>query len=144
MATGSNYQTEELTGVTVPTTIPDINEAVYGITSTLKDCIIQNESINYTKQTADVMDQKNALVSQLTYDERWDITLDVLAKSGAISEYPKLAPNVKATSGVDAEIFEYGGHYWKLTGLTYTGSYNDFKKWNITGFRSTNYPTDKS
>lgn len=36
--------------------------------------------------------------------------------------------------------FEWNGHKWKITGVTYNGSYNDKKIYTCSGFRTTNFP----
>jgi hypothetical protein len=66
-------ETDELGGETQPSTAGSIiRKEQYGIDAILDGYIIQNVSISKSRVTDDTYDQKNALVSQLDVDERWD------------------------------------------------------------------------
>ena len=36
--------------------------------------------------------------------------------------------------------FQWNGKKWKILGITYSGTYNDKKQYQITAFRTTNFP----
>lgn len=105
----------------------------WGIDSTLSGYIIQDVSINGTRITDDTMDQKGALVSQLDYDERFEGTMTVIGGDG--SEDGTI-PGIE-TGMID---FEWAGHKWKVTGVQYTGNYQDKKRYQISFFRAHNFP----
>jgi hypothetical protein len=66
-------ETDEVKGTTIPSTAGSIiRKEQYGIDAILSGYIIQNVSISKSRVTDDTYDQKNALVSQLDVDERWD------------------------------------------------------------------------
>lgn len=66
-------ETDELGGEAKPSTAGSIiRKEQYGIDAMLDGYIIQNVSISKSRVTDDTYDQKNALVSQLDVDERWD------------------------------------------------------------------------
>jgi hypothetical protein len=66
-------ETNEVKGETIPSTAGSIiRKEQYGIDAILSGYIIQNVSISKSRVTDDTYDQKNALVSQLDVDERWD------------------------------------------------------------------------
>jgi hypothetical protein len=66
-------ETDEVKGETIPSTAGSIiRKEQYGIDAILSGYIIQNVSISKSRVTDDTYDQKNALVSQLDVDERWD------------------------------------------------------------------------
>lgn len=106
-----------------------IRENEWGIDNTLSGFIVQSEDIAEEVITDTTQDQKGAVVSQLDYDKHWTLTLGVIGDTGA-------------TLPVVGDItFSYGGHTWKVNGVTYTGAYNDKKKWSITAERWTNFPS---
>ena len=123
-------------GTTLPTNAGElIRGDEWGIDNTLADCIIQSESITETVTSDDTQDQKGALVSQLDYDKRWDLSLTILCDSAK-------APVTGDSSAfsVGDTTFAYAGHKWKLTSIQYTGSYNAKKQYSLTGFRTVNFP----
>ena len=79
--------------------------------------------------TDTTQDQKGAVVSQLDYDKHWTLSLGVIGDTDAA------LPEVGDTT------FTYGGHKWKVTNVTYTGSYQDKKRWNIAAERWYNFPS---
>ena len=112
-----------------------IRGAEWGIDNVLSGCIIQSEEITETRSTDDTIDQKGALVSQLDYDVRWDLSLTLIGDSD------KMPVTGDGTNfAVGDTTFSYGGHKWKLTSCTYTGSYNNKKLYQVTGFRTWNFP----
>lgn len=100
----------------------------WGIDNTLSGFIIQSEDIAEEVITDTTQDQKGAIVSQLDYDQHWTLTLGVIGDTAAT------LPEVGDTT------FEYGGHKWKVLTVTYTGAYNDKKKFSITAERYRLFP----
>ena len=100
----------------------------WGIDNELSGFIVQSEDIAEEVITDTTQDQKGAVVSQLDYDQHWTLTLGVIGDTAAT------LPEVGDIT------FTYGGHKWKVNGVTYTGAYNDKKKWSITAERWTNFP----
>lgn len=109
-----------------------IRKEEWGIDNTLTDVIIQSETITKEAVTDTTQDQKGAVVSQLDYDYHWTLALDVIGDTSA---------DVVADTNVGDTAFTYAGTKWKVTGVTYTGTYNDKKKWHITGERWVNFPS---
>ena len=64
----------------------------------------------------------------LALAEDWTLTLGVIGDTAAT------LPEVGDIT------FTYGGHKWKVNGVTYTGAYNDKKKFSIVAERWTNFP----
>lgn len=119
-------------GTTLPANAGDlIRKEEWGIDNLLTDCIIQSETITKEAVTDTTQDQKGAVVSQLDYDYHWTLSLEVIGDSGAAAV---------ADTNVGDTAFTYNGVKWKCTGITYTGTYNDKKKWNISGERWVNFP----
>ena len=108
-----------MNGTTKPTDAGTlIRTEEWGIDNTLSGFIVQNETIAEEVITDTTQDQKGAVVSQLDYDKHYTLTLDLIGDT----------------------TFAYGGHKWKLNNVSYTGTYNDKKKWNLTAERWTNFP----
>ena len=119
-------------GTTLPTNAGTlIRSDEWGIDNTLSDFIIQNESIQEETITDQTQDQKGSIVSELDYDHHWTLSLDLIGDTAA-------GDALFNTTG-DYTIL-YGGHYWKLKSVSYTGAYNDKKKWSITAERWINFP----
>ncbi len=119
------------------TTLPEnagiqIRGDEWGIDNTLQNFIIQNEQISEENITDTTQDQKGAVVSQLDYDKHWTLNLDVI---GDKNQGENLLSSI-----VGDITFDYAGHKWKVNNVTYTGTYNDKKKWNITAERWVNFP----
>lgn len=121
-------------GTTLPTNAGTlIRSEEWGIDNLLDNCIVQSETITKEAVSDTTQDQKGAVVSQLDYDYHWTLSIDVIGDSATTNASVSEA-NVGDTT------FTYAGAKWKCTGLTYTGTYNDKKKWNITGERWFNFP----
>jgi len=105
-----------------------IRGAEWGIDHTLSGFIVQSEDISEEVITDTTQDQKGAVVSQLDYDQHWTLTLGIIGDTNAT------LPQVGDIS------FSYGGNTWKVTNVTYSGSYQDKKKWTVTAERWTNFP----
>lgn len=126
-------QTAELSGTLIPNGAGDIiRKEQYGIDAVLSGYIIQNVSISKSRTTDDTYDQKNSLVSQLDTDCRWDMQMSIIGGSNEDCELENLE--------VGDIAFQWNGKKWKLLGITYSGSYSDKKQYQITAFRTTNFP----
>lgn len=110
-----------------------IRGSQWGIDSTLSGFIIQDVQISEERVTDDTLDQKGALVSQLDYDSRWNGTMTVIGGDGSENG------SVGTLSCGDTS-FEWAGHKWKITGITYQGTYNDKKRYSVSFFRAKNFP----
>ena len=126
-------QTNELSGGVLPTGAGDIiRKEEYGIDAVLSGYIIQHVSISKSRTSDDTYDQKNALVSQLDVDERWDMSMTVIGGSDEDATLAGLE--------VGDITFTWNGKKWKVNSCTYNGTYNDKKSYSITAFRTTNFP----
>lgn len=126
-------QTDEVQGTTIPTTAGEIiRKEQYGIDAVLDGYIIQNVSISKSRTSDDTYDQKNALVSQLDVDERWDGSMVVIGGSDEDADLEGLVTGDTA--------FTWNGKKWKITNVSYNGVYNDKKSYSINFFRTTNFP----
>lgn len=117
-----------------------IRSAEWGIDNLLTDFIVQNEEISCETMNDTTQDQKGAVVSQLDYDRHWTLTLSVIGDTDAM--LPEVGGTSTGTSGVNIgdTAFTYGGFKWKINSITYTGSYQDKKQWQITAERWYNFP----
>lgn len=126
-------ETNELSGTLLPTGAGEIiRKEQYGIDAVLSGYIIQNVSISKSRTTDDTYDQKSSLVSQLDLDCRWDMQMSIIGGSNEDCELENLE--------VGDISFQWNNKRWKLTGITYSGSYQDKKQYQITAFRTTNFP----
>ena len=126
-------ETNELSGGVLPTAAGEIiRKEQYGIDAVLSGYIIQNVSISKSRTSDDTFDQKNALVSQLDVDERWDMSMTVIGGSDEDATLAGLE--------VGDITFTWNGKRWKVNSCTYHGTYNDKKSYSITAFRTTNFP----
>ena len=126
-------ETNELSGGVLPTAAGEIiRKEQYGIDAVLSGYIIQNVSISKSRTSDDTFDQKNALVSQLDVDERWDMSMTVIGGSDEDATLAGLE--------VGDTTFTWNGKRWKVNSCTYNGTYNDKKSYSITAFRTTNFP----
>ena len=126
-------ETDELKNTTIPSTAGTlIRKEQYGIDAVLEGYIIQNVSISKSRTSDDTYDQKNALVSQLDVDERWDFSATIIGGSDEDATLDGLE--------VGDTTFTWNNKKWKITSCTYNGTYNDKKSYSITAFRTTNFP----
>lgn len=100
----------------------------WGIDHTLSGFIVQSEDIAEEVITDTTQDQKGAVVSQLDYDQHWTLTLGIIGDKDA------------TLPAVGDITFEYAEHKWKVTNVTYAGSYQDKKKWTVSAERWINFP----
>lgn len=129
-------QTNELTGTLVPSGAGSIiRDEQWGIDATLSGYIIQNVTITTNRIYDTTQDQKGAVVSELDYDEQQDMSMDVIGGNGAESgELNGIVPGDTA--------FTWDGKKWKVRSVTYTGSFQDKKRYNITASRFRNWPAN--
>ena len=127
-------QTDELTGTTLPEKAGTlISKDQWGIDATLSGYIIQDVTINTSRMTDPTQDQKGAVVSELDYDERSDMTMTVV---GGSTEDPDELPGI-ATGDT---TFTWNGKKWKVQGVQYTGNFQSKKQYQITAYRYKNFP----
>lgn len=72
-------------------------------------------------------------MSQLDYDSRWNGSMTVIGGDGS-------EDGSVGGLQVGDTTFEWAGHRWKITNITYQGTYNDKKKYSVTFFRAKNFP----
>ena len=87
---------------------------------------------------AQTQDQKGAVVSELDYDCRWDMTMTVIGGDG--TEDPAELPNI-ATGDT---TFTWDGKKWKIQSVQYTGNYQSKKMYQINAYRFRNFPQQVS
>ena len=106
----------------------------WGIDATLSGYIIQDVQISEERITDTTQDQKGAVVSQLDYDKHWTMSMTVIGGEGTEDG---------SISGIQAgdTTFSWNGHNWKVTNVTYTGTYNDKKKYSVSAERWANFPS---
>ena len=126
-------ETDELKNTTIPSTAGTlIRKEQYGIDAVLEGYIIQNVSISKSRTSDDTYDQKNALVSQLDVDERWDGSMTVIGGSNEDATLDNIE--------VGDTTFTWNNKKWKITNVSYQGTYNDKKSYSVSFFRTTNFP----
>lgn len=110
-----------------------IRTSQWGIDATLSGFIIQDVQINEERITDTTQDQKGAVVSQLDYDSHWTMNMTVIGGDGSEDG---------SVGGIQAgdTAFEWAGHKWKVTNVTYQGTYNDKKKYSVSAERWKNFP----
>ena len=111
-----------------------IRGSQWGIDSTLSGFIIQDVQIAEERVTDTTQDQKGAVVSQLDYDQHWTGSMTVIGGDG--SEDGSVGTIVAGDTA-----FEWAGHKWKVTNVTYQGTYNDKKKYSVSFERWKNFPS---
>ena len=126
-------------GNTIPATAGSIiNKEQYGIDFLFPGYIVQSATITQSLTEDITQDQKNAIVSRLDLDHIYDATVEVI---GGSSEDGTLS-----ASGGNIEVgdiaYSFAGHNWKVTGVTYNGSFQDKKRYTVTLQRSTNFPAE--
>ena len=113
-----------------------IKTAQWGIDNSLSGWIIQSESITREAITDTTQDQKGAVVSQLDYDEHFTLTLNMIGGTGGAGD----GTEDTALPQVGDIDFTYAERKWKVTNVTYNGSYQDKKSYTVTAERWTNFP----
>lgn len=126
-----------VTGKTIPSTAGSIiNKEQYGIDFLFPGYIVQSATITQSVTEDVTQDQKNSIVSRLDLDHIYDATVEVI---GGSTEDGTLS-----AQGGDIQVgdiaYSFAGHNWKVTGVTYNGSFQDKKRYSVTLQRSTNFP----
>ena len=83
-------------------------------------------------------DQKGAVVSELDYDTRWDGTMTVIGLNGATTDEAEAANLPGLSAGM--LNFEWAGAKWKLDSVTYRGTYNDKKYFDLSFHKTRHFP----
>lgn len=137
MATYKETAEARVTGKTIPETAGSvINKEQYGIDTLMPGFIIQSVSINHTANEDITYDQKNSIVSRLDLDHIYDATVEVIGGSSEDGTLSATGGNIE----VGDIAYNFAGHNWKVTGVTYTGSFQDKKRYSVSLQRSTNFP----
>lgn len=126
--------TPSMGGITNPTDAGTlIRGSQWGIDATLSGFIIQDVQISEERITDTTQDQKGAVVSQLDYDSHWTMNMTVIGGNGSEDG---------SVEGIQAgdTTFTWASHKWKVTNVTYQGTYNDKKKYSVSAERWTNFP----
>lgn len=127
------------TGNTVPATAGSIiRKDQYGIDFLFPGFIVQSAQITQSVTSDDTYDQKNALVSQLDLDHVYSATVEVIG--GKTEDGTVEGDSETAVINVGDIAYNFAGHNWKVTGVTYTGSFQDKKRYSVTLARWTNFP----
>ena len=109
----------------------------WGIDNVLSNCIVQTENITESRMSDVTQDQKGATISILDYDSQWDLNLTVIGDSAKLP-----ITGDSSTLAVGDTTFTYAGHKWKLESVSYTGTYNGKKQYNIVARRWKHFPQD--
>ena len=109
-----------IAGNTIPATAGSvINKEQYGIDFLFPGYIVQSATITQSVNEDITQDQKNSIVSRLDLDHIYDATVEVI---GGSTEDGTLS-----ASGGEIQVgdiaYSFAGHNWKVTGVTYNGSF---------------------
>ena len=126
-------------GNTIPATAGSvINKEQYGIDFLFPGYIVQSATITQSVNEDITQDQKNAIVSRLDLDHIYDATVEVIGGSTEDGTLSSSGGNIE----VGDIAYNFAGHNWKVVSITYTGSFQDKKRYTVTLQRSTNYPPE--
>lgn len=126
-------------GNTIPATAGSvINKENYGIDFLFPGYIVQSATITQSVNEDITQDQKNSIVSRLDLDHIYDATVEVIGGSTEDGTLSASGGNIE----VGDIAYSFAGHNWKVTGVTYNGSFQDKKRYTVTLQRSTNYPPE--
>ena len=126
-------------GNTIPATAGSvINKEQYGIDFLFPGYIVQSATITQSVNEDITQDQKNSIVSRLDLDHIYDATVEVIGGSTEDGTLSSSGGNIE----VGDIAYNFAGHNWKVTGVTYNGSFQDKKRYQISLQRSTNYPPE--
>ena len=124
-------------GNTIPATAGSvINKEQYGIDFLFPGYIVQSATITQSVNEDITQDQKNSIVSRLDLDHIYDATVEVIGGSTEDGTLSASGGNIE----VGDIAYSFAGHNWKVTGVTYNGSFQDKKRYTVTLQRSTNFP----
>lgn len=126
-------------GNTIPATAGSvINKEQYGIDFLFPGYIVQSATITQSVNEDITQDQKNSIVSRLDLDHIYDATVEVIGGSTEDGTLSASGGNIE----VGDIAYSFAGHNWKVTGVTYNGSFQDKKRYTVTLQRSTNFPPE--
>lgn len=126
-----------ISGNVIPSNAGEIiRKDQYGIDFLFPGFIVQSASITQSVNDDITYDQKNSIVSRLDLDHIYDATVEVI---GGSTEDGTLSSTTGEIQVGDI-AYNFAGHNWKVTGVTYNGSFQDKKRYSVTLQRSTNYP----
>ena len=126
-------------GNTIPATAGSvINKEQYGIDFLFPGYIVQRATITQSVNEDITQDQKNSIVSRLDLDHIYDATVEVIGGSTEDGTLSASGGNIE----VGDIAYSFAGHNWKVTGVTYNGSFQDKKRYTVTLQRSTNFPAE--
>ena len=126
-------------GNTIPATAGSIiTKDQYGIDFLFPGFIVQSASITQSVNEDITQDQKNSIVSRLDLDHIYDATVEVIGGSTEDGTLSASGGNIE----VGDIAYNFAGHNWKVTGVTYNGSFQDKKRYTVTLQRSTNFPPE--
>ena len=126
-------------GNTIPATAGSvINKEQYGIDFLFPGFIVQSATITQSVNEDITQDQKNSIVSRLDLDHIYDATVEVIGGSTEDGTLSASGGNIE----VGDIAYSFAGHNWKVTGVTYNGSFQDKKRYTVTLQRSTNFPPE--
>ena len=124
-------------GNTIPATAGSIiTKDQYGIDFLFPGFIVQSATITQSVNEDITQDQKNSIVSRLDLDHIYDATVEVIGGSTEDGTLSASGGNIE----VGDIAYSFAGHNWKVTGVTYNGSFQDKKKYTISLERYTNFP----
>lgn len=124
-------------GNTIPATAGSIiTKDQYGIDFLFPGFIVQRATITQSVNEDITQDQKNAIVSRLDLDHIYDATVEVIGGSTEDGTLSASGGNIE----VGDIAYSFAGHNWKVTGVTYNGSFQDKRRYTVSLQRSTNYP----
>ena len=126
-------------GNTIPATAGSvITKDQYGIDFLFPGFIVQSATITQSVNEDITQDQKNSIVSRLDLDHIYDATVEVIGGSTEDGTLSASGGNIE----VGDIAYSFAGHNWKVTGVTYNGSFQDKKRYTVTLQRSTNFPAE--
>ena len=126
-------------GNTIPATAGSIiTKDQYGIDFLFPGFIVQSATITQSVNEDITQDQKNSIVSRLDLDHIYDATVEVIGGSTEDGTLSASGGNIE----VGDIAYSFAGHNWKVTGVTYNGSFQDKRRYTISLQRSTNFPPE--
>ena len=126
-------------GNTIPATAGSIiTKDQYGIDFLFPGFIVQSATITQSVNEDITQDQKNAIVSRLDLDHIYDATVEVIGGSTEDGTLSASGGNIE----VGDIAYNFAGHNWKVTGVTYNGSFQDKRRYTVSLQRSTNFPAE--
>ena len=138
-ATFNETAEARVAGNTIPATAGSIiTKDQYGIDFLFPGFIVQSATITQSVNEDITQDQKNAIVSRLDLDHIYDATVEVIGGSTEDGTLSASGGNIE----VGDIAYNFAGHNWKVTGITYNGSFQDKRRYTVQLQRSTNFPAE--